>query len=60
MAAQSRAARLIPKVAELRAYRTGSNPKTFKEWLTMNGKEAAGMGISFIPEFAPAGAVGVS
>jgi hypothetical protein len=25
-----------------RAYRIGSNPKTFKEWLTMNGKEAAG------------------
>jgi hypothetical protein len=26
----------------LRAYHLGSNPKTFKEWLTMNGKEAAG------------------
>jgi hypothetical protein len=39
MAAQSRAARVIPMVAEFRAYRLGSNPKTFKEWLTMSGKE---------------------
>jgi hypothetical protein len=42
MATQSRAARLILEVADFRAYRIGSNPKTFKEWLTMNGKEAAG------------------
>lgn len=42
MAVQSRPARLIPMVAEFRAYRIGSEPKTFKEWLTMNGKEAAG------------------
>jgi hypothetical protein len=49
MAAQSRAARLIPKVADFRACHPRSNPKTFKEWITMNGKEAAGGAVAAKP-----------